>query len=284
MSRTALLVLVGFASFAAPRGAVAQDWRTITSMRQVGAEDELRVTVEYGAGRLDLSPAAPGVLYRSSLRYDADVIRPEISYRSGALKLGLDNVRVRGRNMKSGQLRLDFGTGVPLDLNLQFGAARANLDLSGLQVTRLKIATGASETDLRVDQPNPVDCEEVDLDVGAASFRAFGLGNLNPERVRFSGGVGEVTLDFTGEARRDIDVGIEMGLGSLTLRVPRGTGIQVRKSGLLVGFDSQELIKRGDRFYSQDWESAERKITFEVQAALGSVRVVWVDAGSRDLQ
>lgn len=283
MSKAALILLAAVA-VAAPRVAAAQDWRTITSMRQVGSEDELRVTVEYGAGRLDLAPAAPGVLYRSSLRYDADVIRPQISYRSGALRLGLDNVRVRGRNMKSGQLRLDLGTEVPLDLKLEFGAARANIDLSGIPLKRLRIATGASETDLRVDRASAESCEEVDLDVGAAAFRAIGLGNLNPERVRFSGGVGEVTLDFTGEARRDIDVGIEMGLGSLTLRVPRGTGIQVRKSGLLVGFDSQELIKRGDTFYSQDWESADRRITFEVQAALGSVRVVWVDAGSRDLQ
>ena len=268
----------------APHGATAQDWRTITSMRQVGAEDLLRVNVEYAAGQLELAPARPGVLYRSTLRYDAEVIRPELNYRAGMLRIGLDDVRVRGRNLKSGHLRLDLGPDVPLDLKVEFGAARANIDLSGLDIRRLRIATGASETDLRVDRPSPGVCESVDLDVGAASFRAFGLGNLNAERIRFSGGVGEVTLDFTGEARQDMSVSVEMGLGSLTLRVPRGTGIQVRKSGLLVSFDSQELIKRGNTFYSQDWESASRKITFDVQAALGSVRVVWVDPGDRELR
>ncbi|MGD8277387.1 MAG: hypothetical protein PVH00_05145 [Gemmatimonadota bacterium] len=271
------LVLLAAVALALPTGSAAQDWRTITSMRQVGRENGLTVDLEYGAGQLDLVAGREGVLYRSSLRYDAEVIQPHMSYRSGTLRLGLEDIRVRGRNMKSGQLRLELGPGVPLDLDLQFGAARANIDLTGLSVRSLKVATGASETDLRIEQPNPEICEEMDLDVGAASFRAYGIGNLSPRRVEFSGGVGEVTLDFTGSARADMDVGIEMGLGKLTLRVPRGSGVRVHKSGLLVGFDSQELIKRGDMYYSQDWESARRRITFEVQAALGSVRVVWVD-------
>ncbi len=276
MSRRSLALLAAVA-LAIPGVASAQDWRTITSMRQVGREDQLTVNLQYGAGQLDLVPGRKGVLYRSTLRYDADVIQPHFSYRDETLKLSLEDVRVRGHNMKSGQLRLELGPDVPLDLDLQFGAARANLDLTGLPVRKLKVATGASETDMRIERSNPETCQELDLDVGAASFRAYGIGNLNPKRVDFSGGVGEVTLDFTGAASADMDVNIEMGFGSLTLRVPRGTGIRVRKSGLLVGFDSQELVKRGDMFFSQDWESARRRITFEVQAALGSIRVVWVD-------
>lgn len=281
MSSTARLLMAALLLAAAPPGVAAQDWRTITSMRQVGGEDLLRVSIEYGAGQLEIGRASPGVLYRAGLRYDADVFHPEMSYRAGSLKFGLEDVRVRGRNMKSGQLDLDLGPDVPLDIRVQFGAARADLDLTGLQVTRLRVATGASETVLRIDEPNRVACESVDLDVGAASFKAFGLGNLNAERVAFSGGVGEVTLDFTGEATRDVEVDIEMGLGSLTLRVPRGAGVQFRKSGLLVGFDSQGLVKRGDRFFSQDWETADHRITFEVRAALGSINMVWVDPGDR---
>jgi hypothetical protein len=283
MSRRSFALLAAL-GLGLPHAATAQDWRTITSMRQVGREDQLTVDLEYAAGQLDLVPGRKGVLYRSTLRYDADVIQPHLSYRNETLKLGLEDVRARGRNMKSGQLRLELGPDVPLDLDLQFGAARANIDLTGLAVRKLKVATGASETELRIEKANPETCQELDLDVGAASFRAYGIGNLNPKRVDFSGGVGEVTLDFTGAARADIDVNIEMGLGSLTLRVPRGTGVRVRKSGLLVGFDSQELVKRGDAFYSQDWESAGRRITFEVQAALGNIRVVWVDPDTLEVR
>lgn len=270
-------LLVAVLALALPSLSAAQDWRTITSMRQVGGEDALSVDLQYAAGQLDLLAGKEGVLYRSMLRYDADVLTPRMSYRDGRLRVGVEDAHVRGRNMKSGQLRLELAPDMPLDLDLQFGAARANLNLTGLSVRNLSIATGASETDLRVEQPNPEICEDLEFDVGAAAFRAYGLGNLSPKKVDFSGGAGDVTLDFTGAARTNMDVNIEMGLGKLTLRVPRGTGVSVRKSGLLVGFDSQGLVKRGNTFFSQDWESADRRITFEVQAALGSIRVVWVD-------
>ena len=276
MSKRALLLVAGLA-LALPSLSAAQDWRTITSMRQVGGEKALTVDLQYAAGQLDLAVGKEGVLYRSTLRYDADVLTPRMSYRNDRLRVGVEDARVRGRNMKSGQLRLELAPDMPLDLDLQFGAARANLNLTGLSVRNLSIATGASETDLRVEQPSPEICEDLEFDVGAAAFRAYGLGNLSPKKVDFSGGAGDVTLDFTGAARTDMDVNVEMGLGKLTLRVPRGTGVSVRKSGLLVGFDSQELVKRGNTFFSQDWESADRRITFEVQAALGSIRVVWVD-------
>jgi N-terminal domain of toast_rack, DUF2154 len=262
-----------------PGHARAQDWRTITQMRQLTSADApLRVNVQYGAGTLEISPGPAGLLYRASLRYDADAFRPEIDFDDGVLNLGVDDVRVRGRNVKAGEMKLQLGQRMPLDLHIEFGAARADLDLSGLRVRRLHLATGASETHLRFSEPNPETCDLVELQIGAAKFEAVGLGNANARMLDFSGGVGDVTLDFTGALRQDLKARVRMGLGSLTLRVPRDVGMQVRKGGILVGFDSQGLIKRGDVYQSENWGSAERKLTVEIDAAFGSIRVVWIDA------
>lgn len=260
-------------------GLSGQDWRSVTQMRQAtGADDLLRVTIQYGAGTLELMPGAEGLLYRAMMRYDADAFEPEMTYRAGSLHLGLDDVRVRGRNVKSGELKVALGPTVPLDLRLEFGAARANVDLGGLRVRRFHLATGASETMLRIPTSNPVICELVDLNVGAAKFQAMGLGNLNTPRLDFAGGVGDVTLDFSGDWRSDMDANVRMGLGSLTLRVPRTLGLQVQKAGLLVGFDSEGLIKRGDVYYSENWEQAAHKLTVDIEAAFGSIRVAWIGA------
>jgi len=276
--------LVGYAVAAAallawPGPARAQDWRSITQMRQLTSDHEpLRVNIQYGAGTLEVSPGSAGLLYRASLRYDADAFRPEIDFHDGVLNLGLDDVRVRGRNVKAGEMKLQLGNQMPLDLHIEFGAARADLDLSGLRVQRFHLATGASETLLKFSKPNPEICELVELQIGAAKFQAIGLGNVNARVLDFSGGVGEVTLDFTGAWQQDLEARLKMGLGSLTLRVPRDVGMQVRKDGILVGFDSQGLIKRGDVYQSENWGSAERKLTVEIDAAFGSIRVVWIDA------
>jgi hypothetical protein len=118
------------------------------------------------------------------------------------------------------------------------------------------------------------------MEVGAAQFRAEGIGNLNAERLSLSGGVGEVTLDFTGQWRTNLTADIQMGLGSLTLRVPEELGVRVRKGGILAGFDSQGLVKRGDVYFSENWENAEHRLTINVDAALGSIRLAWVDGDS----
>ena len=182
--------------------------------------------------------------------------------------------------MKAGRLDLTLGTQVPIELMLQFGAAEADLELGGLRLQKATIQTGASDTNVRVSRPNPLTCSTARFEVGAAKFAAEGLGNLNCEDLSFSGGVGDVTLDFTGSWRADGTVEIDMGLGSLTLRLPRGLGVAVHKSSVLASFDSQGLIKRGQVYYSEGFDKSERKLNINIDAALGSIKVLWVDGRS----
>jgi hypothetical protein len=74
-----------------------------------------------------------------------------------------------------------------------------------------------------------------------------------------------------------MNAGVEMGLGTLTLRLPRGLGVRIVKDGLLASFDSQGLTKRGDVYYSEDYEDTTYKLSLDLDAALGSIRVEWVD-------
>jgi hypothetical protein len=260
-----------------PACARAQDWQTVNASRRTAGEEALRVEVEYGAGKLALSPGASGTLYRTSLRYDANAFRPVVEYANGRLRLGVSGSS-RSRNVRSGELDLKLAPDVPLDLELKFGAAEAMLELGGLRVQRLQVQTGASKTSLSVSSPNLERCRTAELQLGAARFEATGLGNLNAEHLSVQGGVGEIVLDFTGQWPADMSARVSMGLGSLTLRVPRGLGVRVTRSGILASFDSQGLVKRGDSYYSEGWDAAARKLSIDLNAALGSIRVVWVDS------
>ena len=258
-------------------GAEAQEWKTTTTARQYGGEKTLAVDVEYAAGRLRLEPAAHDVLYRTRLRYDARVFEPRVQYGAGKLGVSIGSGRVRGRNMKGGDLSLQVTNRSALDLELSFGAAEAELELGGLRLRTLSVETGASATTLHVSKANPEVCETVEIDVGAARFEAHDLGNLNARSMEVNGGVGEVVLDFGGEWRGDLDLEVSMGLGSLTLRVPRGLGVQIQKEGLLAGFDSQGLIKRGDVYYSENHEQAQHQLVVRIDAAFGSIKVEWTN-------
>jgi len=268
-----LLVLAAWPGLAA-----AQDWRTLARGREYGGEQALKVDLEYGAGRLLIEPAAKGVLYRASLRYDAEVFEPKMDYASNVLHIGIGNGELHGRkNMKGGQLELKLGPQVPLDMDLKFGATEATLELGGLRVRNLNVSTGASATKLRISRPNPETCDRAEFEVGAARFEVVGLGNLNARELEVSGGVGEVVLDFTGAWQADLQAKVHMGLGSLVLRVPKGLGVSVQKDGMLAGFDSQGLTKRGNVYYSEGYDRAGRKLGVKVDAAFGAIRVEWVN-------
>jgi hypothetical protein len=272
----ALLVMA--ATLAAPRPAQAQDWRTFSSARNVAGESGLHVIIEYGAGTINLAPASAGTLYRSRIRYDADGFRPVADYTPGRLRLGVEGSTGRSRSVRSGELDLRLGPDVPVQLELKFGAAEATLELGGIPISSLDVQTGASTTQLRVSSPNTVPCRSASIQVGAARFTATGLGNLRAEQLRVQGGVGEVVLDFTGAWSGSMNATVTMGLGSLTLRMPRGLGVRIEREGRLASFDGQELIRRGNTYYSENWDAAASRLTLTVEAALGSVRVVWVDS------
>ena len=88
-------------------------------------------------------------------------------------------------------------------------------------------------------------------------------------------GVGDLTIDLTGEWRRDADVKVTMGLGSRQLVFPEGLGVKHERKTFLTSVDTQGLVKRGDSYYSLDWETAEHRVTVRVEAAFVSVDVRW---------
>jgi hypothetical protein len=275
------LLGIGLA-FALAAPAHAQDWRTVTSARQFAGESVLEVDVEYGAGKMNIAPGAKGSLYKSTLRYDAEAFRPVTTYSSGHLKIGSGDMRkVRGgghgKSHMMNRLDLALTQETPLDLELKFGAVEAQIELGGLRIRSAEISTGASETTVRVSKPNTERCSLFKLNVGAAEFSAIGLGNTNAERFEFSGAAGEIMLDFSGDWRGgDMDAEIEMGLGELTLRVPRSLGLRVEKSSMLVSFETADMTKSGNTYTSNNWNTAKQKLTIELDAALGSVVVEWL--------
>ncbi len=290
-------LLAGVAALAITAPATAQDWKEFRSARQTPADLEtLQVELAYGAGRLAVEPASPGFLYDLRVQYDAERFLP---VRNWAVEDGRGNLRISltGRESSegrrrvrldggeldvsevrrlgdaAGRLQLGLGRSVPIDLAISVGAAESELQLGGLSLVRLSVETGASDTRVAFDQANPVRMKELELRAGAASFRAEGLGNANFERFRFRGGVGDVTLDFTGRWEADARGSIGMGVGALRLRLPRELGVRIRKSSFLTAFDAREFVQVDGGWQTENWSSADVHLELDLDAAFGSITV-----------
>lgn len=272
------------AAYAAAAPLAAQTWRTVTSARQLQGERELRVDVNYAAGRFSLAPAAGGTLYRMELRYDEDKFIPVRTYdaAAGTLRLGVrsrQGVRVRMSDRRGEQppsLDVALSDAIPLLLNLELGAAQADVELGGLSLRAIRYRTGASETDLRFSSPNPLECDVLEMEAGAAAFSARQIANANCARVVFNGGVGEVTLDFTGTWRRSMQADVNVGIGTLNLRLPRDVGVELQLSRFLASFDRAGFTRRGNTWVSSNFDTARTRLSLTVDAAIGGVGVEWV--------
>ena len=58
------------------------------------------------------------------------------------------------------------------------------------------------------------------------------------------------------------------------VRVLLGVGVEVDK--FLAVLDADGLVKRGDAYYSLDYEEADVRLTIDIDAAFGTVEVDWV--------
>lgn len=258
--------------------AQAQSMRTVTTSRQLEGEERVQVDVSFGSGRVSVRPVDEDLLYRMTLRYDEDRFEPVSDYSDQRLRVGVESIsgpRFRGRG-ESGELGLELTRDVPMDLDLELGAVQAEVDLGGLALTSLELRTGASESTVEISEPNREAIETARFEVGAAEFTLRRLGNLNAERVEVDAGVGALTLWLDGEWQRGTRLAIDMGIGALELRVPEGLGIQLHKDSFLTALDSEGLVKRGDTYESLDWSEAEHQVTIDLDAAFGSVKVVWI--------
>lgn len=270
---TAMLLLAGTAEVQAAQ------LKTTTWSRQVTDEERLEVDVGYGAGELTIVRGESDLLYRAVFNHDEAVATPRHSYRNGRLDIGIsvgDRGRFGSRRSIDSSLDLWLSGNVPVDLRLDVGAAEADVDLSGIPLRGFEYNTGASKSEVRIDEANPERMASASINAGAADLAIRGMGNLRADRVTVKAGVGSVTLGLEGEWPEDARVSVDMGVGALEVRVPAELGMRIHRESFLASIDAEGFERRGRTFVSRNWEAAERRIDLEISAALGAIDVVWI--------
>lgn len=299
LAGAAAVAVLGALLLCLPVRAAGQERLRMTTARQASGEDVLHMQVVYGAGRLDVGAAPEGLLYRAEMQYDAGSFRPVREYRrtdGGArVRLGVES-EGGGRDLdmdwesldlsplslgnldvgdsEPGEMHVGLPRSVPTDLDVRVGAAESTMELGGLPLRSLRIATGASETEVTFERPNPVSMERLEVKAGAASLEIRGLGNARARRIDVKNGVGEVTLDFSGRWTGNTTASVKTGLGTVTLRVPPDVGVKVRKNTVLSSFTGLGLEKADDGSYrTENWGGAAHRLVLQVDAAFGSIEI-----------
>ena len=262
----------------------AQTMRSTTVTRQRHNLRDLNARIDFAAGTLTLRASRGSALYSMNLQYDADRYSPVSRFdpASNRLVMGVQNVGTSGLRVSSKRhlqqnAVVELSPEVNLSLDLSFGAVEAGVDLGGLKLTDARIRTAASQTSVRFSQPNRAVCSSLELNAGAAKFEAIALGNSGCQEIRFDGGMGEVTLDLTGQWVADARLVAQVAVGGITLRLPRQLGVELVVDRFLASFNPAGFTRKGASYFSEGYDSRERHLRIELKTTVGDINVEWVN-------
>jgi len=262
-----------------PGIAGAQTWRTLDASGARRDSAEIAVRVDYARGRLRAQPADNTLLYTMHLRYDASRSHPLLSYDSSARSLSIgaqvrSDARAGGDGRNAGEAVLELGRSGPLDVAVRLDVASAALDFGGMAMRGLSVQSAASEVRLTFGTPNTIAMEGLDLDMSAATLTATGLANANTSRMRVGARAGGAELHLDGQWTRDLEIDLDIALGSVTVFVPAGVGVQLEARRILAKVDAGSLRRSGDLYVSSNWESAPRKVRIRSNTTLGKLQLI----------
>lgn len=256
----------------------AQSWRTLDVARQLTDSSPASVHVVYGTGTFGVRATPNPLLYHMELKYDGERNQPRHTFDPATRKLELgvqtSEMRFGGRREnESGHLQLELSRSTPLDLSLDLGAVEADLDLTGLRLSRLRVESGASESKLRFDSLNPTRMSVLEVSLGAASFHGQRLANANAADIRVEAAIGNIELDLSGQWTHDIELRVELVLGLVTIHVPADVGVRLSVRKTLASFEHEGLVQRDGAWVSPNWDSAPRKLRITAETRFGKLTI-----------
>jgi hypothetical protein len=243
-----------------------------------GAESAT-VKIEFGAGELDIEAGDPDSLFAGRFRYNVEQWKPSVTYEEGTLMIEQGGTE-KEWGIPTGNTRneweLAFSPQIPLEMNIDTGAGTGDLDFSGLQLSELDLRMGAGDLQVRFREPNPVEMRDLTLETGAAKLDIRGIGYASPEKATVNGGVGEITLDFSGAWSNSSEVDITAGVGSITLRLPDDVGVQVETDGGLTNVEAAEFRRTDGAYVNDVFGETEVELRIHVTTGVGNLRLVSV--------
>lgn len=231
---------------------------------------ETRLTISFGAGTLDLSPGAKGLVEGTAV-YNIPELKPQVieGENSVEIKQGEFKNLVNFRDVKN-EWDLKLG-GTPLDLNINAGAYSGNFELGGLALTSLTVKDGAADVDLSFSEPNLTEMSVLRYETGASRVTLSGLANANFSTLIFSGGAGDYKLDFGGTLTEPGTVNISAGAGSVQLVIPKGVNAKVTVESALVSVSASSNWSQNGSDYTQTGSGP--TLTIIVKMAAGNLAI-----------
>lgn len=226
-----------------------------------------RVEIDFGAGTLEISGGSE-YWVGGEIRTNIGAWEPKIIREDNWLQIKQDHlgdIRIPDKDIIN-EWKLVLGN-VPCSLSINAGGYKGTINLSGVPITDLSIADGASQATVTFETLNPAQMNLFNYRTGASEVNLYNLSNSNVDSFVFEGGTGSYTLDFSGQLQRDMHVTISTGVSDLEIIIPEGIPARVSISGGLNNVSAQGTWTISNNVYEKDGDGPLINIIVEMGLA-----------------
>ena len=278
--RYILLILLSLIFFVSAYESMADEENGENRVIPLGEVDSLRVTIKFGAGKLDLISGQEDV-FEGNFQYDKGILKPNVRYEI----LGETGILTLSQSIKK-DLNLSFShkniwnlklpTGVPLQLYINTATYSGDIDLTNLQIEHLSLNSGASQSNIVFNQPNLIDLKNINIKTGASTIKMLGLANANFNEMNFTGWAGSYIFDFSGNLTKKSKVNINAGVAKIILKIPSNMGTKIIYRNFLASkLDVRGFIKINDQTYiSPEYGKSAAELDVEIKGGFIDVEVI----------
>lgn len=246
----------------------------------LGEVDSLKVSIKFGAGKLDLTSGQEDV-FEGNFQYDKSILKPNIQYEI----LGESGILTLSQSIKKdldlpfpykNRWNLKLPSGIPLQLYINTATYSGDIDLTNLQIENFYLNSGASQTNIVFNQRNFIDLKNINIKTGASTINVLGLANANFDKMNFTGGAGSYTFDFSGDLTKKSKVNINVGAAKIVLKIPSAIGTKIIIERFpAVKLDIRGFVKINDQTYiSPEYGKSDAELDIQIKGGLIDVEVI----------
>jgi hypothetical protein len=247
---------------------------------KVSKRDPLHLRVEVDAGEVRVARGSSADEVHVGLRYDKTLYHHTFRFNESrnALDIAFDREKwfEREGNHEAAELALELPTEAELILEFKIKAGKIDMQLGGLKIADMALETIAGEVNLDFKEANRIEMTNLDLNTKVGESKFIRLGNARFRDADINGGIGELTIDFTGEMAKDAVARVDLDIGETAIILPRdaGTRLSVSKFLFLSHVDLPYEMRQDGRYYfTENYDRADQTFQLRVSSGLGECRV-----------
>lgn len=217
---------------------------------EVQGAKSVDIEITQSAGTLQVSGGS-SKLMEGQFAFTKEEWKPTVTYTKDNGKLLVKQPENdRNVNMDDGdqnEWKIKLNNSIPLDMELTIGAGQSTIDLHGIKLTNLLLKAGAGDFTVN-------------------------LANTSLPKLKVNAGVGAIKLDLTGKWTNNLTADINGGIGEVSLKLPKNTGVRVKISGL-GSIEAPGFKKDGGYYVNNAYNKSDQLLTIDVSGGLGSVNL-----------